>query len=89
MTKKQHTRKVSALARLEAQLKSGVKTKTIKGLSPFKWDIQNILQQKGYPRDIRYLHTNGIIHIKLPLTESNIDRITKEIGILKSKIISL
>lgn len=89
MTEKQHTRKVSALARLEAQLNSGVKTKTFRSSSHFRWDIQNILQQKGYPRDTRYLYTNGIIHIKLPLTESNIGRINKEISILKSKILSL
>jgi len=86
MTEKQHTRKVNALARLEEQLKSGVRTKTFRCSSHFKWDIQNIIQGKGYPRDTRYMHVNGIIHIKLPLTEGNINRITEEISILKSRI---
>lgn len=86
MTEKQHTRKVSALTRLEAQLKSGVKNKTFSSTSRFKWDIQNMLEGRGYLRNTRYMYANGIVHIKLPLTESNINRISKEISILKSKI---
>ena len=86
MTEKQHTRKVSALARLEAQLTSGVKNKTFKSSSHYKWDIQNMLEKQGYLRNTRYMYANGIVYIKLPLTESNINRINKEISILKSKV---
>ena len=86
MTKKQHVRRVSALARLEEQLASGVKNKTFRSTSHFNWDIQNMLEKKGYPRNTRHLYAHGIVYIKLPLTESNINRITKEISILKSKV---
>ena len=86
MTEKQHARKVSALARLEAQLKSGVKIKTFSSSSHYKWDIQNKLEERGYLRNTRYMYANGIVSVKLPLTESNINRINKEISILKSKV---
>ena len=86
MTEKQQVRKVSALARLQAQLKSGVKTRTFRSSSHFKWDIQNKLEEKGYSRDVKHRWIDGVVHFKLPLTESNVNRINKEISILKSKL---
>lgn len=87
MTTKKLLRCRSALERLEAQLKSGVKTKTLLMKSKYAWDIENELVKQGFSKDIIYTQINDTkISIVVPLIEKDINRINKEINILKSKI---
>ena len=88
MTKKQRLRKETALARLEAQLTSGVKTKLLQSTtnSILRWDIQNLLEDEGYPRDTQFVKFGKRIQITIPLTDSNRTRIKNEINVLNHKL---
>lgn len=85
---KQLERRKKALVRLEAQLKSGVKTGIkLRVDSKFAWNIKNILKEKGYPEGVKYekLDDNFIV-LETPLTEKDKKRIQKEISVLKERI---
>jgi hypothetical protein len=85
MNAKKQLRRERALKRLEVQLESGVKPLTLEVNSKYEWDIRNQIKTVGHDPKIKFVRVDtNKISIKVALSENDIDRIKKEIKILKS-----